>query len=342
MKTNLYSDHSTEQNMHCSSSTTDIPDVDKSFAQDVKQGLQATQKYLSSKYLYDKKGDAIFQQIMEMEEYYPTRCEYEIFDLHKAEMLKYFTEKVDKFNLIEFGAGDGMKTKVLLKHFWQEQAQFSYIPIDISTNIIQTLTADLEKSLPGLSVNGICDDYFRAFEQLEKTPDNARKVVLFLGANIGNFDRHESIAFLKKIASYFKSGDRLLIGFDLKKDPQIILDAYFDRQGITKSFKLNLLDRINRELGGNFNSDHFQYFPIYDPVEGSIRSHLVSSIEQEVYLKALDKSFHFDAWEAIFMERSQKYSLKDIQQMAEEAGFQCLHNFFDSKGYFTDSLWTLP
>ncbi|WPP50268.1 L-histidine N(alpha)-methyltransferase [Catalinimonas niigatensis] len=323
------------------SAASDLTDYDKGFAEDVKNGLRSDQKYLSSKYLYDKKGDAIFQQIMEMKEYYPTRCEYEIFDLHKAEMLKYFSENVDKFNLIEFGAGDGMKTKVLLKHFWQKQTHFSYVPIDISANIIRTLTADLQENMPGLSVKGICDDYFKAFEQLEQTADNIRKVVLFLGANIGNFDYEESILFLKKIASYFKSGDRLMIGFDLKKEPQMILDAYFDQDGITKSFKLNLLDRINKELGANFNTDNFQYFPIYDPVEGSIRSHLVSKVEQEVYIEALEESFHFGLWEAIFMERSQKYSLKDIHKMANEAGFQCLHHFYDSKGYFTDSLWTL-
>lgn len=323
------------------SSVSEMADFDQNFATDVKQGLRADQKYLSSKYLYDKKGDAIFQQIMEMDEYYPTRSEYEIFELHKAEMLKFFSESVDRFNLIEFGAGDGMKTKVLLKYFWQQHTKFSYVPIDISANIINMLTADLEQNMPGLSVKGICDDYFKAFDKLEQSADNIRKVVLFLGANIGNFDYDESILFLKKIASYFKPGDRLLIGFDLKKDPQRILNAYFDQGGITKSFKLNLLERINRELGGNFNTDNFQYFPIYDPVEGSIRSHLVSKVEQEVHIEALEESFHFDVWEAIFMERSQKYSLKDIHKMAEEAGFQCLHHFYDSKEYFTDSLWTL-
>lgn len=319
----------------------EVSGFDKSFAEDVRAGLLAEQKYLSSKYLYDKKGDAIFQQIMDMEEYYPTRCEYEIFEMHKAEMLKYFSEQVRQFDLIEFGAGDGMKTKVLLKYFLQEKAHFNYVPIDISANIVNTLTSDLRENMPDLSVKGICDDYFRAFDKLEASEEKSRKVVLFLGANIGNFNHQESIAFLKKVASYFSPGDRLLIGFDLRKDPQRILDAYFDKHGITKSFKLNLLERINRELGGNFNVDKFQYFPIYDPVEGAIRSHLVSQEEQEVYIKALDESFHFEAWEAMFMERSQKYSVTEIHQMAEKAGFRCLHHFYDSREYFTDSLWTL-
>ncbi|MDF9796736.1 L-histidine N-alpha-methyltransferase [Catalinimonas alkaloidigena] len=326
---------------HESSEGAEKPAYDKAFAEDVRAGLQSEPKYLSSKYLYDKKGDAIFQQIMDMEEYYPTRCEYEIFELHKTEMLKNFTEEVKHFDLIEFGAGDGMKTKVLLRHFLEQKADFNYVPIDISANIVDTLTNDLNDNMPGLTVQGIVDDYFRAFDKLAPSKENTRKVVLFLGANIGNFDHQESIAFLKKVASYFIPGDRLVIGFDLKKDPQRILDAYFDRHDITKSFKLNLLERINRELGGNFKPDNFQYFPIYDPIEGAIRSHLVSKTVQEVYIKALDESFHFDAWEAMFMERSQKYSLQEIHQMAESAGFRCIHNFYDSREYFTDSLWTL-
>ncbi len=340
MKTIFNSDTDSGQN-NGHSTTKALADFDKGFAKDVKLGLQADQKYLSSKYLYDKRGDAIFQQIMDMPEYYPTRCEYEIFELHKADMLQYFSEDVVKFNLIEFGAGDGMKTKVLLKHFWQNNAEFSYVPIDISANIIRTLTDDLKKNMPGLSVKGICDDYFQAFDQLEMASENVRNVVLFLGANIGNFDRGESIAFLQKIASYFKPGDRLMIGFDLKKDPEIILDAYFDQGGITKSFKLNLLERINRELDANFVLANFQYFPIYDPIVGSIRSHLVSKTAQEVHIKALEESFHFDAWEAIFMERSQKYSVKEIDQMANDAGFKCLQQFYDRNSYFVDSLWTL-
>lgn len=317
--------------------------TDPEFAKDVKQGLTAQEKYLPSKYLYNKKGDQIFQQIMAMEEYYPTRCEYEIFDHNKAEMLQRFQGSAERFDLIEFGAGDGMKTKVLLKHFWEEKANFSYIPIDISANIVNHLTEDLAENMPGLEVEGICDDYFRAFQHLneEEAHSNIRKVVLFLGANIGNFTHEQSVAFLKKTASYLNPGDRLLIGFDLKKEPQRILDAYFDKHDITKSFKINLLDRINEELGGNFDTDSFEYFPFYDPMQGTVKSHLVSRKEQDVYVAGINTTIHFDAWEAIYMEKSQKYSLRDIEAMAEASGFRVMHNFFDSEHLFTDSLWTL-
>ncbi len=316
--------------------------VDRAFAADVYEGLTAPAKFLPSKYLYDQRGDAIFQEIMAMDAYYPTRSEDEIFRTYKEELLTYFGEGGKKFQLIEFGAGDGTKTKVLLRHFWEQSSGLTYVPIDISAHIIRELTNDLKETLPGLKVRGICDDYFRAFDQLASSEDEgARKVVLFLGANIGNFDATESVAFLKKIAQQLSPDDRLMIGFDLKKDPQRILDAYFDEGGVTKSFKLNLLQRINRELGGNFDVDAFQYFPIYHPAEGSILSYLVSNKSQEVTIEALDQVVHFDAWETIYMERSQKYSEQDIEQLAEKTGFRVIRNFFDDARLFTDSLWAL-
>jgi dimethylhistidine N-methyltransferase len=316
--------------------------IDRTFAADVYEGLTAPAKFLPSKYLYDQRGDAIFQEIMAMEAYYPTRSEDEIFRTHKEELLNHFGEGDKKFQLIEFGAGDGAKTKVLLRYFWEQSSGLTYVPIDISAHIIRELTEDLKESLPGLKVRGICDDYFRAFDQLaDAEDDGARKVVLFLGANIGNFDATESVAFLKKIAQQLTPDDRLMIGFDLKKDPQRILDAYFDKDGITKSFKINLLQRINRELGGNFDVDTFQYFPIYHPAEGSILSYLVSIKEQDVSIAALDHTVHFNAWETIYMERSQKYSEQGIARLAEETGFRVVRNFFDSERLFADSLWAL-
>ncbi len=317
--------------------------VDQAFAADVYEGLTADHKFLPSKYLYDTRGDAIFQEIMAMEAYYPTRSEHEIFSTHKEEMLRLFTEEGKPFQLIEFGAGDGTKTKVLLRYFWEQSSGLTYVPIDISGNIIKELTEDLKETLPGLKVQGICNDYFRAFDELDATGkgEGIRKVVLFLGANIGNFNPDESEDFLRKIADHLSPGDRLLIGFDLKKEPQRILNAYFDKEGVTESFKFNLLDRINRELGGNFDKDNFLYNPIYHPAEGSIFSYLVSTKKQEVHIEAIDQTVHFDAWETIYMERSQKYSEVDIQQLAEGTGFEVIRNFYDQDHLFTDSLWVL-
>ena len=313
--------------------------VNLAFAADVYEGLTAHKKFLPSKYLYDERGDAIFQEIMAMEAYYPTRSEYEILDTHKHAMRKLFSQGDEEFQLIEFGAGDGTKTKVLLQYFWEVTTNFTYVPIDISAHIVRELTEDLQQTLPGLRVQGICDDYFKAFEHLEN--NDVRKVVLFMGANIGNFDPAESVRFLKRIASYLSPGDQLMIGFDLKKDPQRILDAYFDKGGVTRRFKHNLLRRINEELGGNFDIEQFQYFPVYNPMYGSIFSYLVSKKEQEVYIEAIGQTIDFDAWEAIYMERSQKYSEKDILRLAHQTGFRVMDNFFDAEGLFVDSLWVL-
>lgn len=312
--------------------------VNKEFAEDVRQGLTAAQKYLPSKYLYNKRGDEIFQEIMAMPEYYLTRAEYEIFATHKAALLEKFSEQSEKFQLIEFGAGDGTKTKVLLKYFLAQRANFRYVPIDISGNILDALTDDLQLHMPELVVQPIRDDYFKAIDQLD-TSRHERKVVLFLGANIGNFDPHECRTFLQEIAQHLHPGDRLMIGFDLRKDPRRILAAYYDKAGITASFKFNLLQRINDDLQANFDLAKFQYAPIYDPMEGAIKSYLVSTEAQKVHLAVANISVSFDAWEAIYMERSQKFTLREIEQLAAETGFKVVHNFFDSNRYFTDAVW---
>ena len=309
--------------------------------EDVLIGLTARQKYLPSKYLYNKRGDEIFQQIMAMPEYYLTRAEHEIFSTHKAEMLEKLREGNQSFHLIEFGAGDGMKTKVLLRHCMDQQANVRYVPIDISENILKELSLDLATNLPALDVQPIGGDYFDAIEQLPCLGNETRKVVLFLGANIGNFSEKESNVFLRQIASRLAPGDRLMIGFDLKKDPAVVLNAYFDKENITRAFNLNLLQRINEELGANFDLTLFQYFPLYDPMEGAVRSYLVSQQDQTVHLEALNVTVHFDAWEAIYTEKSQKFNVKDIEHLAQTTGFRVVHHFFDRRQYFTDSLWEL-
>lgn len=305
------------------------------FALDVLEGLNATPKTLPSKYFYDKKGDELFQQIMELEEYYLTRCEYEIFQTHKSDLLKVFANSSHKFNLVEFGAGDGYKTKVLLKHFLSEGANFRYVPIDISGNVLRLLEGSLKEEIPGLEVQGIKNDYFKALEQLEN--GGTRNVIFFLGSNIGNFTYERAIAFLSELYASLRKGDLLLIGFDLKKDPQVILDAYDDREGVTKEFNLNLLDRINNELEGSFDRDTFKHCPSYNPLTGTTESFLVSTEEQTIEI--MDSAIHFHAWEAIHTETSQKYSLSNISEMASQVGFSVKENFFDQRHYFVDSVW---
>lgn len=314
--------------------------VNKTFAQDVLKGLSASPKSLSSKYFYNEKGDAIFQAIMGMDEYYLTRSEFAILSKHKSDLLQLFKEGNATFELIEFGAGDGYKTKILLEHFQEMEADFRYLPVDISSNVLEILVDDLKENIPDLEVAGIQGDYFKSLGNINAS-SHVKKVVLFLGSNIGNFRQDEAVRFLSKIAENFTSADLLMIGFDLKKDPARILDAYNDKQGITKAFNMNLLQRINDELGGSFNLDKFLHYPVYDPMTGETRSYLVSREEQVVSIGALEKEFRFKAWEVIFMEISQKYDLEGIALLADLAGFEVKRNLFDENNYFVDSVWGL-
>jgi L-histidine N-alpha-methyltransferase len=308
------------------------------FAKDIDKSLSSSPKALSSKYFYDEVGDKLFQTIMGMGEYYLTRAEFEIFDTQKEAMLKSFLGADESFNLIELGAGDGTKTKVLLRHFVESEIDFNYSPIDISQHVLDLLTNDLENTLPKLKVNPMQGDYFDALSNLNQN-HYQKEVVLFLGSNIGNFSNTATEQFLSKLSQNLHKGDLLLIGFDLMKDPNVILSAYNDQLGVTKAFNINLLNRINNELGADFDLEAFIHFPTYNPSTGETRSHLVSRKDQEVTIEALEKTYQFKAWEAIHTEVSQKYSMKMIEDFAKNTGFRIVRNFTDSENYFVDSLW---
>ena len=314
--------------------------MNKTFSQEVIAGLSKRPKHLSSKYFYNQEGDKIFQHIMAMPEYYLTRSEFNVLDENKQDLLQHFRKNGEAIDLVEFGAGDGLKTKILLNHFLEQEANFSYIPIDISDNALSLLVKDLKKNLPDLKVKSIQGEYFKALQELNRTDTN-KKIVLFLGSNIGNFEEKGALQFLEELRSSLKDDDMVLIGFDLKKDPDVILKAYNDAAGITRDFNLNLLERINDELGANFDVKGFKHYPYYDPVSGACRSHLVSVKKQEVEFADHDEVISFEEWEPIYMELSQKYDQEMINKYAEKSGFKVVDNFFDSKRYYLNSLWSL-
>jgi dimethylhistidine N-methyltransferase len=308
------------------------------FAEDVRRGLCSRPKTLSSKYFYDDEGSRLFQEIMKLPEYYLTGCEHEIFSTQADAIYDRFVNGGGSgFDLIELGAGDGTKTAVLVDHFLAQNADISYSPIDISQEALDALTSRFSAEFPSLKLKPLIGDYFRILESLKA--GERRKVLLFLGSNIGNFSRTQALEFFRHLRGVMNSDDQLFIGFDLQKDPHVIVRAYDDEAGVTAAFNLNLLTRINRELGGNFDLDKFTHYAIYRPVQASARSFLISREKQSVYIKALDRSFEFDQWEAVFMEISQKYSLRMIEELAAESGFIVKENFFDSKRYYCDSLW---
>ncbi len=311
--------------------------VDTLFAKEILSGLRENPKRLPSKYFYDPEGDRLFKAIMEMPEYYLTNCETEIFNTHKNKILQDIagSKSVD---LVELGAGDGSKTRILIEHFTQNDLAFKYFPIDISSNILKELKENLLKKFPKLMVQPLAGEYLSQLQQLAHNP-NTRKVLLFLGANIGNLPSAQSREFLNQINSFLDPGDLMLIGFDLKKDPQVILNAYNDPAGITAAFNLNLLDRLNRELGADFDRNYFKHWETYNPITGETKSYLISTQQQTVHFAEPDIDIAFDQWEPIYMELSLKYSLKDIEALAIRSGFRVLKNYTDSRAYFTDSLW---
>lgn len=309
----------------------------KQFLSDVLKGLQSTPKYLESKYFYDKRGDELFQDIMASDEYYLTNSEMEIFSGQTAAIAASVLNNGEKLDVIEFGAGDATKSTFLLKELANRNAIDTYFPIDISHNIIQLLTETIPLSVPGINIHGLNGEYFDMLSRAAALTKN-RKLVLFLGANIGNFRHDATPGFCKKLRGLLSKDDEVIIGFDLKKNPKKILAAYNDASGFTRDFNLNLLRRINRELNANFDLTSFEHYATYDPDSGACKSYLVSLREQKVCLGE-NCEINFEKDETIFMEISQKYSTHQIDALAHECGFTPKASFFDSNRYFVDVVW---
>lgn len=309
------------------------------FAKEVKSGLSSRPRHLSSKWFYDALGDQLFQSIMAMPEYYLTDAEREIYQYCGPDLLEAIDGR--PFDLIELGAGDGSKTRFLIDAFISSGACFIYRPVDISANAIAELSGRVALEWPDLSYAPINGDYFAALDQLGQPNGDTVRLVLFPGANIGNFNPEEAAEFLRHLRHFLHPGDLLLTGFDLRKDPATILAAYNDPTGHTAAFNLNLLRRINKELGGNFDFKQWRHWETYDPLSGAARSYIVSLAEQTVAIESLGESYQFDAWEAISVEVSQKYGKREIEALASEAGFTHLRHFTDDRVMFSDSLWVV-
>ncbi|MDQ3551692.1 MAG: L-histidine N(alpha)-methyltransferase [Bacteroidota bacterium] len=306
------------------------------FHNDVLRGLSSSPKFLPSKYFYDAEGDAIFQQIMKLPEYYLTRSEQEIFLMQTKAMGSLFLKKFQEFDIIELGAGDATKSTHLLRYLFESGINFTYYPVDISENVIQLLEAEIPKRIPGLQVEGLLGDYFEMIKKSYEVSEK-RKIVLFLGSNIGNFKIEEVKRFLSSLTQQLVTGDLVLIGFDLKKNPKQILAAYNDRLGVTKAFNLNLLRRINNELDGDFDISRFEHYPTYDPNSGACKSYLISLEDQEVHIG--EETIQFYRNEPIWTELSQKYSEQEISQLAADSGFKPISGFYDCRHWFLDAVW---
>jgi len=306
--------------------------IQSQFEKDIVKGLTDYPKHLPSKYIYDKRGDKLFQDIMAMPEYYLTDCESEILSLHKSEICKSFSDD-NGFDLIELGAGDGKKTKILLKELVDKKYDFNYLPIDISQNVLDELTSALEEEIPEVKVNAQQGTYFEVLSELDKY-HHRKKVILFLGSNIGNLLHKNAIHFMRKLQANMHQDDVLFMGFDQKKHPQAILDAYNDEAKITERFNKNLLRRINREFEADFDLDQFMHWETYNPETGTALSYLVSKTDQYVNVNTLDLKVHFEAWESLHIEISQKYDDAVVEWLASESGLKPIQSFSDKKDYY--------
>jgi len=309
--------------------------MSETFKNDVENGLDASPKSLPSKYFYDQKGDDLFVQIMNLPEYYLTRSEFDIFKNKTQELIDSLELNPDSyFELIELGAGDGLKTKELLRSLDAQHFKFNYFPIDISGNALNLLKLDINNELPQVTVQIQQGDYFEVLSSLKKSKQP--KVILFLGSNIGNMSDELATQFICNLSANLQAGDKLMLGVDLIKSKAIVLPAYNDSQGVTAKFNLNILERINRELGGDFNLKQFEHQPEYDEAEGIAKSYITSSIKQTVEIKSIGKSIEFAEGEKIHTEISRKYNDKLIQQIIANSDFTLINKIMDSKAYFAD------
>lgn len=299
-----------------------------SLRDEILKSLAQPQKAIAPKFFYNKRGSELFDQICELDEYYPTRTEIALLKTHAQEIAQLIGKQC---LLIEYGSGSSAKVRILLDALQQPAG---YMPIDISQEHMLQASTELAQSYPDLDVIAVCADYTQDFQlpQYGKKPVN-KKLIFFPGSTIGNLDPTRALYLLKQSASVLETGDGMLIGVDLKKDPAILNAAYNDARGVTAEFNLNVLERINNELDANFNLANFRHWAFYNPDQSRIEMHLVSLKEQTVMIE--NTEFHFSEGETIYTESSYKYSIEEFQDMANSAGFDAARVWTDTNHLFS-------
>ena len=303
--------------------------VDPAMAREVRDGLSAIPKRLPCKLLYDDVGSALFEQITDLPEYYLTRTERAIFEDYASEMLEAAGPSL---TLVELGAGTANKTRILIEELLQRQTRALFYPIDVSPAALNEAVTQMAAQFPQLRVNPIVADYSGGVPALSRI--SGRKLVLFIGSSIGNYDPPEAIAMLRRIRRSLRAGDALLLGTDLAKSGKILVPAYDDAQGVTAEFNKNILARINRELDADFNLDAFKHIAELNKRCSRMEIYLESMTAQSVFIPAIDMDVHFAAGERIHTENSYKYTDEMVNQILNEAGFKLERTWSDPKRWF--------
>jgi L-histidine N-alpha-methyltransferase len=313
------------------------------FAEDVRIGLTADSKFLPPMYFYDELGSRLFEAICLLPEYYLTRAESEILEANVDEIVSLAAGNDDlECRLIELGSGSGEKTRYLIEGFLDRQAELHYIPIDISAESLEQSANQLSADYPRVKVTAYSGDYFSVLDNLRQSglpgADNSRNVFLFLGSNIGNLDSKQASVFLREIRRLLSPNDALLLGADLKKDPDTLISAYDDSLGVTAAFNRNLLARINRELRADFDVCMFEHLAIYNDELSRVEMHLVSREPQTVTIRGINLTVTFDWRESIHTESSHKFDIDAIAELASYTGFLVRKSWFDRERQFSFNL----
>lgn len=296
------------------------------FAAAVIEGLSKTRKTLPCQFLYDARGSALFEQITELPEYYPTRTEIGILREQAAEITACIP---DDAVLVEFGSGSSVKTELLLQHL---PPTVAYVPIDVSPSALSEAKQRLEGRFPKLNIYPITGSFAEPVllpAHLHQRP----RVGFFPGSTIGNWTAEDAVSLLVLFRTVLRERGRLIVGVDLKKDARTLVRAYNDSAGITAAFNLNILARINRELGSAIDMSNFRHEAIYDPLRGRIEMHLVSVVEQTIHI--CSRKFHFRAGDSIHTENSYKYTVAEFQDLAREAGWSNSRVWTDGGAQFS-------
>jgi L-histidine Nalpha-methyltransferase len=307
--------------------------VPSDFAADVRAGLTASKKKLPCRYLYDAEGSALFEEICALPEYYLTRAEQEILETRAGEILASCPADAA---LVELGSGSAKKTRALIDAALSRRGALRYVPIDISRSMLEESSRALLGDYPTVEITAIAAEYRAGLRWLRRQPDS--KLILWLGSNVGNFSRTEAARFLRGVRATMSSSDRLLMGVDLRKSRAVLEAAYDDAAGVTARFSLNLLSRINRELGGHFDLDAFAHRSRWNERLGRIEIEIESSTAQVVRIDALRLNVPFRGGEKIYTESSYKYSFVEIERLARAAGLVVVERWLDGDKRFSVNL----
>src|SRR5664279_2466435 len=295
----------------------------------VREGLSSTPKRLPSWLFYDQTGSELFEQITELPEYYLTRTERLIFESSACEMLQAAGPLL---TLVELGAGTASKTCILIEELLERQSRALFYPIDVSPSALQEAVKQLGQQFPKLRVNPIVADYTGGVEALNRI--TGRKLVLYIGSSIGNFEPSQAVGIMRRIRRSLRSGDALLLGADYAKSPKVLVPAYNDAQGVTAAFNKNILARLNRELDADFNLDGFRHIAIWNKACSRMEMHLESVVAQQVFLPLLDMDVTFAAGERIHTENSYKYTQEMLETILRESGFKLEKSWHDRQNWF--------